>query len=87
MQFKKKYHEDKIMSLLLLGMKIPINVDKKAGLITRIWNICNNHAGLNLVLPRISNNFAKPFNLNLVVALCHVKCTPAYAVLSFPQSI
>ena len=66
------------MFLLLLGMKIPINVDKKAGLIMRLWNIYNNHAGLNLVLPRISNNFAKPFNLNLVVAQCHMKCTPAY---------
>ena len=75
------------MSLLPLCMKIPMNVDKKAGLVTRHWNNCNNHADLNLVLPRISNNLAKQFDINLVVAQCHVKCTPAYAVLSFSQSI
>ena len=55
-------------------------------MVTRHWNNCNDHADLNLVLPRISNNLAKQFNLNLVVAQGHVKCTPAYAVLSFPRA-
>ena len=52
----------------------------------RHWNNRNNHADLNLVLPIILNNLAKQLDLNLVVAQGHVKCTPAYAVLSFPQS-